>query len=122
MSLPATLGGLRAQVVSWLKGDTVALPFFTRRPYDETRLLLPTLIALNNAGLFTYGSQPGDLEPTGRVKRAWVHGWCESETLDRLREAIVGSELLLSEGYRPPGHPLYRYPTNMIPGQNGFTT
>lgn len=90
-----TLDDLGALGARWLEGDLRGVPgYLADRPANETTTLVPTLAALNRAGWWTDGSQPGTTEPD-RSQRAWVSGLCSERTANLLQGALLTSELLV---------------------------
>ncbi|GGX40521.1 hypothetical protein GCM10010341_73060 [Streptomyces noursei] len=87
-----TVADLGNAMADWLEGRIAPCPSFCDGgPDDETRHLIPTLVACNRAGYVTTCSQPGHL-PTrgcdGRTyrQRAFVKGWIsDTHLLNRIR-------------------------------------
>lgn len=95
---PQTHEELGAVMADWLLGNIASQPGYMPYygPDDETQELLPILVALNYHGFVTDGSQPGVAPEIGYNDEWWrqraaVEGWCDEETMARLR-AIVESE------------------------------
>jgi hypothetical protein len=95
----ADLGSLMAD---WLQGRIRTWPgYCDTKPADETRHLIPTLVACNQAGYVTTQSQPGEPPTRGHDGRMWrqrafVEGWIsDSRLLDRIRGAASRAGLIL---------------------------
>lgn len=85
----------------WLEGDITHLPaYHGAAPDPETVPLIGRLAAYNRAGLVTTCSQPGEPLEEGRGQRAWISGFCNEPTLDKIRAACLGTDLIVI--YTPP--------------------
>ena len=88
------LGELTAQFLEGKLGQT---PSNWGPPNDETRVLVPVLVATNRAGFVTHMSQPG--QPAGAdgwEQRAKVSGFAGDEAFVRLVAAAAGSDLIIT--------------------------
>jgi hypothetical protein len=82
----------------WLEGRIGSQPGYCGAPADETRCLRWTLARACRAGFVTTCSQPGmPLDEDGWQQRDAVEGFCDADTLGRLRLACAGTGLLLIE-------------------------
>lgn len=96
-SLPA-LGQLTAD---WLEGRSLFLPAYCATgPDPETTDLIPTLAALNRAGLVTDSSQPGHGPVEGYdgrmwLQRAYVSGYTDAGTIHSLAAALAHHDDLI---------------------------
>jgi hypothetical protein len=68
--------------------------YFGTAPDPETMPHVSTLAAINRAGLVTDQSQPGELWPAGG-QRAFITGFCDVDTIDRLRHFLLLTDLVL---------------------------
>lgn len=99
-----TVGDLGNLMADWLEGRISKRPgYYGSSTDEETRALLPTLIACNRAGFVTEGSQPGQDGPAfdGRrwVQRAAVNGWVADEALyQRLVSGARRAGLVVANG------------------------
>jgi hypothetical protein len=90
----ATLTELADLGANWLEGKNIYLPaYFGADPDPETRPLIPTLAALNRAGIFTDSSQPGHGPVEGYdgrmwMQRAYVSGYTDADTMRSLGAAF----------------------------------
>lgn len=90
-SLPA-LGECMAK---WLTGDINYQPaYLASEPAEETVPHIADLAAINRAGLVTWCSQPGQLW-AGGGQRAFVSGFCTYETMARLRQVLLRTDLVV---------------------------
>ncbi|HMH76883.1 MAG TPA: hypothetical protein VK547_09685 [Candidatus Udaeobacter sp.] len=97
-----TLNDLGNLTARWLEGDITHLPaYFGTAPATETTPLITRLAAYNRAGLVTTCSQPGEPFADGCGQRAWVSGFCDEETVDKIRAACLDTDLIAI--YTPPG-------------------
>ena len=79
----------------WLTGELELQPrYYGAGPDPETLLIVPALVAVNRAGLWTDQSQPGDTTP-GCEQRAYVSGFCSAELADRLVDLGAGTDLVV---------------------------
>jgi hypothetical protein len=93
------LGNLTAQ---WLEGTITYLPaYYGDSPEEETTPLIVTLAAANRAGYVTDQSQPGQPLTDGNGQRAFVTGYCPETMVDRIRDAVLATDLVAI--YNPPG-------------------
>ncbi len=85
-----TLDDLGALYARWLIRDIDSQPCWEDGggPDEETEPLIPTLVALNYAGLVTIDSQPGARGDWG-VQRAAVNGWADVATVAGLADALA---------------------------------
>lgn len=87
----ADLGGL---VIAWLNGAIERTPAHCGGPCDETIPLIPALTVINRGGFVTDNSQLAEAGEDG----AWnanVDGFASDETLARIRQAAVGTPLIV---------------------------
>lgn len=90
---------------------------------EETKPLIPYLVALNRAGFLTTCSQPGALSPEWR-QRSFVDGFALEETARRIARLALFTDLHIVVS--PPGHSAgYQTPVivrDFMPhGWSGFT-
>jgi len=90
-----TLDQLGELTARWLEGTVAEHANGHDVPDEETAPLVPTLIAINRAGVFTDFSQPGQPWDDGSAQRAALTGWCNEETRSRLAAVIGPTELIL---------------------------
>lgn len=93
-----TLGELGQRGAAWARGDLGAHPSGYGVPAAETESLLPVLARANEAGFFTYQSQPGGtyVEDGQAVdSRAFVEGFLERDLLEPFRAVMGGRGLLV---------------------------
>ena len=96
-SLPV-LGQLTAD---WLEGRSLFLPAYCATgPDPETTDLIPTLAALNRAGLVTDSSQPGHGPVEGYdgrmwLQRAYVSGYTDAGTIHSLAATLAHHDDLI---------------------------
>ncbi|WP_146620432.1 DUF6919 domain-containing protein [Streptomyces sp. Amel2xB2] len=85
----STVPDLGELMARWLEGDLKSWPGYAPGygPDDETRHLVPTLAALNRAGVLTHGSQPGHMgagfDGAWWSQRAAVSGFVADPSLFR---------------------------------------
>ena len=98
-----TLADLGELTARWLEGTLDWHPNVTpgSGPDNETAELVPVLARLNRLGLVTKGSQPAWLSEEGDGQRAWVSAFCTEDTVDRIRAAVHGTDLIVIAS--PPG-------------------
>lgn len=90
-----TLPELANLGADWLEGKNLFLPaYFGADPDPETRPLIPTLAAVNRAGIFTDTSQPGHGPCEGYdgrmwLQRAYVSGYTDIDTIHSLGAALA---------------------------------
>lgn len=88
----ADLGQLTAQ---WLEGTISYHPSYgAPEPHAETHDLVPALARANRAGYVTTNSQPGQPLTGGSGQRAYVSGFCTEQLADKIRAAILGTDLI----------------------------
>lgn len=83
---------------AWARGELGAHPFGYDVPDPETEPLRPVLALANEAGFFTYQSQPGGRweEPEGVwEQRAFVDGYLARSELLRFREYLEGAGMVV---------------------------
>lgn len=87
------LGRLTAQ---WLEGGISHIPGYGDgdRPAEETGPLVAALAAACRAGYVTTNSQPGRPLDDGAGQRAWVTGFCTEDTADKVKAAVLGTDLI----------------------------
>lgn len=91
-----TLKALGNLTADWLEGRIAYLPaYYGTRPDNETMPLIGHLAAYNRAGLLTTNSQPGEPLEDGCGQRAWVTGFCDEATCDKVRAACLGTDLVV---------------------------
>ncbi len=95
-----TLADVGEVMALWLEGEVKSWPGYAPNhgPEEETTELIPTLAALNRAGLVTIGSQPGESPTLGWDGRLWeqraaVEGFAGEATTERLRAAAEDAGL-----------------------------
>lgn len=88
----SSIADLGNAMADWLEGRGPTWPgYLDSQPDDETRHLIPTLVACCRAGFVTTCSQPGEPPTRGYDGRMWrqraaVDGWiAEGPLLDRIR-------------------------------------
>lgn len=96
-----TLRDLGIFTALWLEGDITHLPaYYGDAPDPETTPLIGHLAAYNRAGFLTTDSQPGQPLQDGHGQRAWVSGFSDEGTCDKIRAACLGTDLIVI--YTPP--------------------
>jgi hypothetical protein len=93
-----TVPELAERGARWCRGELGAHPSGYDVPDAETSALLPVLARANEAGFFTYQSQPGGVfhEDGQTVRtRAFVDGFLERERVEGFRAVMGASGLLV---------------------------
>lgn len=103
-----SIADLGQAMVLWLEGSIPSWPGYAAGygPDEETKHLIPTLVALNRAGFVTTNSQPGfdgrGFDGARWRQRAWVEGIidCRGPLLDRLVQAGEQAGMTVVRGRR----------------------
>lgn len=106
-----TVGELAQRGAAWARGELGAHPSGYDVPDPETKVLLPCLARANEAGFFTYQSQPGGVwhEDGQTVEaRAFVNGFLERDRLDSFRAVMASGGMLVLDSL-VHDEPLLRY-------------
>lgn len=106
-----TVPELGERGAAWCRGELGAHPYGYDTPMLETKTLLPVLQRANEAGLFTYQSQPGGAWDTneGHVEqRAFVEGFLERDQLEGFRQCLESAGMLVLDSLAHD-EPLVRY-------------
>jgi hypothetical protein len=96
-----TLADLGALTAQWLEGTLASQPGYAANcgPDPETTDLIPTLAAVNRAGVLTAGSQPGSDGPgfdgAHWRQRAAVEGIADDDMRRLLERAVAGTGLVM---------------------------
>lgn len=92
-SLAGSIPELGAACIEYLEGHLTSQPAYApKTPVDdETAQLIPVLVALNRAGFFTTGSQPGLVvgDETAEPQNAYVVGFADEATMRSLAEHLA---------------------------------
>jgi hypothetical protein len=103
-----TLHDVGELTARWLDGELPSQPGYApdHGPANETRDLVPSLVAANRAGFITHGSQPGCDGPgydgAWWQQHAAVEGFTDDAGLARLQQAVEGTGLRLTFGRAHP--------------------
>ena len=80
----------------WLEGRSTYLPMYADdKPAEETQPWVAALASINRAGFVTDGSQPGVPLSDAYPQRAFLTGYCDESTADRLDRALARTELVV---------------------------
>ncbi|MFG1826736.1 DUF6919 domain-containing protein [Microbispora bryophytorum] len=96
-----TLTDLGELTAKWLEGTISYSPTYGDGPDSETAPLIPVLAAANRAGYLTDFSQPGVPLADGYGQRAAVAGFADEQLVERIKTAILGTDLVAV--VTPPG-------------------
>lgn len=80
-------------VIGFLRGSIGWTPTHLGSPDPETEQIADALVRINQLGFITDGSQPGMSNEHG-IQRAWVDGFCDRDTADRIDRSLASSELV----------------------------
>lgn len=88
--------GARELTALWLEGKSTFYPgYLTPIPDEETKLITDELVALNHAGLWTTGSQPGIHEGSeGLRQRNYVTGYVHIDVAHSLHAILNHTDLV----------------------------
>lgn len=88
--------GARELTALWLEGKSTFYPdWLNPTPAEETKLITAELVALNRAGLWTTGSQPGIHEGSeGLRQRNYVTGYVHLDVAYSLNTLLLHTDLV----------------------------
>ncbi|MGH3299148.1 MAG: DUF6919 domain-containing protein [Trebonia sp.] len=90
-----TLDDLGELVIRWLNGEIRQTPCHMGAPESETIPLIPALTVINRGGFITACSQLAETREED-AWNTWVDGFAADAVLDRLREAVASTPLILA--------------------------